>query len=368
VRISPVRPDLRRSWIVRAVALASSAFVVASVAGCGSSSGGSGDNVTAPKTSVAAADTAKDLYIGHPSPAMCQGKKYKIGVDYFSSTEEFAQQWVDGIKKVANESGCVTVVALSDETDPSKALANAQTFVQQGVDGVLLLQVIAAAQPGIMRVLDNAHIPAVASAVPAPGATFVSVPDYDSGADGGKFLAKAYLDKGGSEKPYLLIGTFPDGGQPSIDRLNGVIDGITQTIPGIPDDHIIQIDTKADPVGTREKALAAINKIPRGAPVLASAINDSTAYAEYQALKQSGRADDSMVLGIGGVNPTGLSYICKNPTYIAAVSHLADTWGRYLVPAILDRINGKALPPAVDVQWKILTRDNMRQTYPDAPC
>jgi ABC-type sugar transport system substrate-binding protein len=356
-----------RTSLGRVVALAACVATVAAGTGCGSD-GSAGADVAAPKESVAAADVAKDLYIGDPSPKMCQGKRYKLGVDYFSTTEEFAQQWVSGIKQVAKESGCVDVVALSDETDPSKALANAQTFVQQKVDGVLLLQVIAAAQPGIMRVLNEAKIPVVASAVPAPGATFVSVPDYASGVDGGKFLARAYQKSGKTVKPYLLIGTFPDGGQVSVDRLVGVMDGIKKTIAGIPDDHVIQIDTKADPVGTRDKALAAINKIPEGAPILASAINDSTVYAEFQALKQSGRAKDSMLLGIGGVNPTGLSYVCKNDAYVGALSHLSDRWGRFLVPAIIARIGGKKLPPAVDVKWKILTRDDMRETYPDAPC
>jgi ribose transport system substrate-binding protein len=353
------------SRFARTVAIASCLAATLGVSACGNSSS---KGVEAPKESVAAADTAKELFIGHPSPKMCAGKHYKIGVDYFSTTEEFAQQWIAGIKKVARDSGCVDIVALSDELNPSKALANAQTFSQQKVDGVLLLQVIAAAQPGVMRVLDKTKIPAIASAVPAPGATFVSVPDYDSGLDGGKYLAKQYLDSGKAAKPYLLIGTFPDGGQVSIDRLNGVIDGIKQTISAIPANHILQIDTKADPVGTRDKALAAINKIPKGAPILASAINDSTTYAEFQALKQSGRAQDAMVLGIGGVNPTGLSYVCKNKSYVGTLSHMPDRWGQSLVPAIVDRIQGKALPPAVDVPWKILTRENMRETYPDAPC
>lgn len=334
---------------------------------CGGSDGTGA--AEAPETGVAASETSKDLFIGEPGPKMCEGGTYKLGVDYFSTTEEFAQQWLRGIKEVAEESGCVEISALSDELDPSKAVANAQTFVQQNVDGVLLLQVIAAAQPGVMRILDEAGIPAVASAVPAPGATFVSVPDYASGVDGGEFLAREYRKSGNKEVPYLLIGTFPDGGQVSIDRLNGVIDGIKQAIEvEIPDDHVVEIDTKADPVGTREKALAALNNIPEGAPILAAAINDSTTYAQFQALKQSGRADEAMVLGIGGVNPEGLEFVCKNKSYVGALSHMPDRWGKYLVPAILARIQEKAVPPSVDVPWKILTRQNMRETYPDAPC
>jgi ABC-type sugar transport system substrate-binding protein len=218
-----------------------------------------------------------------------------------------------------------------------------------------------------MRTLKG--VPVLSSSVPAPGGgIFVSVPDYDSGFDGGEFLAKAFTEKHPDVKPYLIIGTYPDGGEGSMQRLKGVTEGIQSVIPDIPKDQIIEIDTKADPVGTREKALAVISKIPEDAYIVSSAINDDTAFAIFQALKQRGRQDKSFVLGIGGVNPDGLRYVCKYPQFVGTVSHLPDRWGNYLVPAVMAMIRGEEIPPALDIPYKILTRENMREAYPDAPC
>jgi len=318
---------------------------------------------------VEASAVSSELFIGNPSPEMCEGKTYKIGSDIFSSNEEFANAYVQGLKDVAAQIGCVELSVLFNEVDAQRAVANAQTLSTQGVDGIVNLQVLAAANAGVMKVYDDASIPVVAGAVPAPGATFVGVPDYKSGLDAGAYLADTYKAANpDAAMPWLLIGEFPDGGQLSLDRLNGIVDGIKSVLPDVPDEQIIRIDTKADPVNTRDRALEQINKIPKDAKILASAINDSTTYAIYQALEQSGRAENSYLMGIGGVNPGGLKYVCENPAYVGTMSHMPETWAKYLLPAIIDRIQGKAVPPSIDVPWVVLTRDNMKQTYPDAPC
>lgn len=336
------------------------------VAACGSGGGASGTRTTAKGVDPSA--VSKAIGLGNPNPALCEGKRYKIGVDYFSTTEPFAQQWLRGIREAAQKTGCVDIVAISDDLDPAKAVANAQTFVQQHVDAVLLLQVIASAQPGVMRVLDQAKIPAVASAIPAPGATFLAVPDYDSGFGGGKALGEAAAKKWPGSKPYLIMGGFPDGGTVEVERITGVIDGVKSAIPGIPDDHVFLIDTRADPATARARALEAISKVPAGQHVLVSAINDITAYSEFQAVRQAGRANDALALGVGAVNPEGVRYVCSTPQYVGAVTHRPETWGSYLVPSALGLLNGKQVPPSVNVPWTILTRENASKIYPGVSC
>ena len=318
---------------------------------------------------VDVATVDSEAFLGDPNPEACGGGTYTIGADIFSSNEEFANAYVDGLETAAEAMGCVELKVLYNEVDPLQALANAETLASQGVDAITNLQVLAAANPGIMRVYDDAEIPVIAGAVPAPGATFLGVPDYKSGLDGGRFLATTYQERvPDGPVPWLLIGEFPDGGQLSLDRLNGIVDGIKEIIPDIPDEQIIRIDTKADPVNTLDRAKEQINTIPEDAQILASAINDSTTYAIFQALDQAGRADTSHLMGIGGVNPGGLQFVCDNESYVGTISHQPETWGSYLIPAAVARILGKPIPPSIDVPWVINTRDNMKQNYPDAPC
>lgn len=310
-----------------------------------------------------------NAFLGDPNPEACEGGEYTIGADVFSSNEEFANAFVEGLQSAAEAMGCIELKVLYDEADPLQALANAETLASQGVDAITNLQVVAAANPGIMRVLDEAGIPVVAGAVPAPGATFLGVPDYKSGVDGGRFLATTYQERvPDGPTPWLLIGEFPDGGQLSLDRLNGIVDGIKEIIPDIPDEQIIRIDTKADPVNTLDRAKEQLNTIPEDAQILASAINDSTTYALFQAIDQAGRADNAHLMGIGGVNPGGLQFVCDNEAYVGTISHQPETWGSFMIPAAVARILDKPLPPTIDVPWVINTRDNMKQNYPDAPC
>lgn len=363
---------MSRSELVRRSGLLVGLGAMLALSACSGQAQGTAEDqkiIDEARDGVAASAVSTDLYIGNPSPEMCDGKTYKIGSDIFSSNEEFANAYVEGLKKVAADVGCIDLSVLYNEVDAQRAVADAQTLAGQHVDGIVNLQVLAAANAGVMKVYDDAGIPVVAGAVPASGATFVGVPDYKSGLDAGAFLAKAYeSDVPDAPLPWLLIGEFPDGGQLSLDRLNGIVDGIKSVIPDIPEEQIIRIDTKADPVNTRDRALEQINKIPKDAKILASAINDSTTYAIFQALQQSGRADNSYLMGIGGVNPGGLKYVCENPAFVGTMSHRPETWANYLLPAIIDRIQGKSVPPSIDVPWVILTRENMKETYPDAPC
>lgn len=361
---------MSRNPLTRSGALAGGIGLLLVVSACsGAQKAEDKSLVSGARSGVAASQVAKSLFIGDPSPKMCKGKTYKIGADIFSSNEEFANAYVAGLKQVAKDVGCIKIVVLFDEVDAQRAVSDARTLADQKVDGVVNLQVIAAANAGVMQVYNAAKIPVVAGAVPAAGATFVSVPDFKSGQAAGKVLAQAYLkDNPGGAKPYLLIGEFPDGGQLSLDRTNGLVDGIKSLIAGIPDAQIIRIDSKADPVNTRDRALEQINKIPKGTKILASAINDSTTYAIFQALKQSGRANDSYMMGFGGVNPGGLKYVCQNKSYVGTVSHRPEMWARYTLPAIVAKINGEKVPESIDVPWFISTRETMKQIYPDAPC
>jgi ribose transport system substrate-binding protein len=316
---------------------------------------------------AASAAAAPQLFIGHPGPAACGGKTYTIGVDYFSTTEAFSLAWLGGVKRAAAKTHCVKIVALTDNADATTAVANAQTFVEEHVNGVILLQVVAAAQPGVMNVLDAAHIPAVATAVPAPGATFVSTNDYNSGFAGGVALGKAYKKTGNSQKPYLLMGAYPEGGPLQLGRTNGVIAGIKSVVAHIPHSHILQIDTDANPVTTHTDSLTAISKIPSGAPILASAINDENVFAEFQAIKQSGRLKHALLMGING-DPTGLKIVCEHPQYVGTVGYTPERWGNYAVPVILDVLQHKAVPPKIPIPHILITRKNMRSIYPSGPC
>jgi hypothetical protein len=75
------------------------------VAACGSG-GGIEEVVSTPGVEVSAVN--KELGLGKPGP--------NLGVDYFSTTEPFAREWLKGIEEAADKTGCVEIVAITDDT------------------------------------------------------------------------------------------------------------------------------------------------------------------------------------------------------------------------------------------------------------
>jgi ABC-type sugar transport system substrate-binding protein len=307
------------------------------------------------------------LYLGHPSKKQCAGKHYTIGYDVFSDTEDFAVAFTNDQQKVANNMGCVTIVKLVDNADTNTAINNTKIFIQRHVDGVILFQVISAAQPGIMALLNTAKIPAIATAVSAPGAPFVDENDFKTGTLGGIALGKAFKKKHPGQVPYEVIGAFPEGGPVSVARMKGVENGVKKAI-NIPSNHVFEVDTKADPPTAQARTLDVLGRIPKGATILMSGINDQNTYAMFQAAKQARRANNVLIMGMGGVLPLGLQFVCQNKQYVGAVAFFPDTWGKWTVPAIIDSIQGKKLPANIYIPTKVLTRSNMKKYYANAPC
>jgi ribose transport system substrate-binding protein len=343
------------------LALAAAVVLALALAACGGSSGSDDDGGAG---STQAADASQ--FIGRPSAEMCGGEQYTIGFDVYSDTNPFAKANIENFKELASRLGCVEPIILIDNADPGTAVANINTFASRRVDAVVLAQVISAAQPGIMRTLDRAEIPAVATYVKAPGAPFISVDDPSAGLQGGKALARLFLDDDPDGKPYVIVGAFPDGGANSVARMDSFADGIEQTISGLSGDHIIKIDTKADSATANARTLDVLARIPKDAPILMGGINDEVTQGMLQATRQDGR-DAVMAMGQGGA-PNGLEFICKTPGFVGSVGYFPERWFEFLLPAAIARAQGKSIPQTMQLPTRVITKENIAAEYPDARC
>ena len=348
---------IRRRPLFMAGAAMASLTLVLTACSSGGSSATSASAESAPAASAPAVSVDFASYIGNPDPALCAGREYTFGYNTFSDTEEFAANLWNGIQEVANQIGCVKVTKLSDNVDPATAVANAKIFAQQKVDGALLFNVLDAAGPGQVQVLQQAGIPAVSIVVDSPDETFVTNDDLADGEKAGQALGQAYLDSGKTGEVYALIGRFD--GQGATGK------GLTETVPGL---KLEQFETKADPPTAQAGAAAALGKIPAGASILVSGINDGIANAMFQAVKQAKREKDTLVLPIGSVNPGGLQFICQNPEYVGGLGFFPENWPKYMLPALIARIQGAELEHKYVVPTEIIARDKINEFYPDFKC
>lgn len=353
------RRDLRRAGVAAAAVLG------LALTGCSSSADAGAGTSSTPATTASSA--APDLlqYIGNPDPALCGGREFTFGYNTFSDTEEFAANLWNGIQAVSDELGCVTVNKLSDNVDPATAVANAKIFAEQNVDGALLFNVLEAAGPGQVQVLQKAGIPSVTIVVEAEDETFVTNDDFSDGQKVGTALGQAYLDSGRPGPVHAILGRFDGQGKTGIARLDGVKKGLEDTVPGI---VIEEFETKADPPTAQSGTAAVLGKIPDDATILVSGINDQIANSMFQAVKQAKREDDAMVMAIGAVNPGGLQFICQNPEYVGALGFFPENWPKYMIPALMARIQGAPVEHKYVVPTEIIYRDKISDYYPDFTC
>ena len=101
------------------------------LAGCTQSPPGGGT----PQTSASAAPSASGS-----AGSSASGKRYKIGFANLTEDIPFAVRVREGIEKAAKDAGNVDLVTADNKLDGAVALANADNFITQGVDGVIEFQ------------------------------------------------------------------------------------------------------------------------------------------------------------------------------------------------------------------------------------
>jgi len=328
-----------------------------------------GEEATAPEVGSQAQFDL--LGIGSPRPELCEGRdKIVVGYDVFSDTQDYVVAMNENLATVAEEmGGCVEFITTVDNLDPAVALANVQTFIQRRVDAVLLFQVVASGQPGIMAILNEAGIPTIAHAVPADaGSTFISQSDIEVSELNGKTLVAGVKERYPGETPFVILGNQPAVGVVSENRVDHQADVIRAAFPEMTDDDVVFVETDGTPDDAFNKTLNIIAKVPTDRPILISGINDDVVVSMFRALDQSGKSGKLIAVGINAAFPIAIEAMCKNEQFIASVDFAPGTLGRYMVPALLAVVDGVELPDVITVPVKLVTKADVPALYPDYDC
>ncbi|RYG67186.1 sugar ABC transporter substrate-binding protein, partial [bacterium] len=118
------------------------------------------------------------------------GKRYKIGFANLTEDIPFAVRVREGIEKAAKDAGNVDLVTADNKLDGATALANADNFITQGVQGVIEFQTDEKFGKSIMDKMNAKGIPVIAIDIPMPGATFFGVDNPVAGKMAGEGLGK----------------------------------------------------------------------------------------------------------------------------------------------------------------------------------
>ena len=314
---------------------------------------------------AAKAGTATSI-VGTPTKAMCPtGKKvYTVGYDVFSDSQQFAVARWQGMQHWEKTLGCIQFIRLDDNGSGATALENVRIFVSRKVNAVLLLQVVASAQAGLVDTLKAAHIPVLASDIPAPGVPFFSASDVAAGIEAGQALAAAYKQRHLTTLPYVVLLNPPAAGPDVARRMENARAVIAKAFPGMPSSHFLLVDIPQQTIAEAyTETRDAEPRIPANVPVLVTADNDDAALGAYEALSAAGKGDPLLVVGIGGLTD-GLQATCRYPDWVGTVDYAPYAQAGYLTSELLLMLAGKPVPNTFYSPSQVVHKAQVKKLYP----
>lgn len=339
-----------------------SSLVLLVVAACGSAP--TPETVTVVETVV----VKETVEVQADTAASCPTAKdsYKIGFANLTEDIEFTKLVRQGMEKGAAEAGNVELVFADNKLDGAIALANAENFIAQGVDGVVEFQTDEAFGNVIMSKFREKNIPVMAIDIPMPGATFFGADNYYAGQLAGEAAAEYVKNNWDGQADAILMLELPQSGPVPAARMQGMLDAFQANVPNpVPDDMVFHLDSK----NTQEESFNVVSDTLPGIPdakrVVAMSINDGTGLGVVAAFEAAGRADQVIVVG-QNADPSGQEEMVKeNSRYLGATAYFPENYGLKIIPAMLDILECRPVEPSIYVDHVFISADNICDYYPE---
>ena len=290
-------------------------------------------------------------------------KRYKIGFANLTEDAPFMVRVREGIEKAAKANN-VDLVLANNKLDGATALANADNFITQGVDGVIEFQTDENFGKSIMDKMNARKIPVIAIDIPMPGATFFGVNNPVAGQMAGKGLGDWIKRNWGGKVDALVMMELPQSGAIPAARLKGQRDGLESVTGKIPESKVKHLDSKNTLEEARKLMSDTLTTLPDAHHIAVVCINDDTAQGAIVAAAAAGRTKDIAVVAVDG-SDRGREEIRKpNSPQVGSTASFPEKYGEEIVPALIKAINGEKLPPEIYTTHVFLTKENVGKYYP----
>ncbi|MGC2161009.1 MAG: substrate-binding domain-containing protein [Silvibacterium sp.] len=289
-------------------------------------------------------------------------KRFRIGYGVQSSVIPFTSTVTQSLLSAAAAAN-VDLVTLDNNFSARTAVLNAERFLAEKVDLVIGSQIDPRAATQVAGLLADARVPFIAIDVPHPGAVYFGADHYKAGRLAGACLGKWSVQHWPSQvDEVLLIGADCAGPTLNI-RLNGMLDGITQSIQPSRSISLVRMDTK----GQYERTLDSVRKhLRRGKlrKVLVGAVNDTSALAALQAFRDIGAEDFCAVAGQDACIDARNEMRRPHTRMICSVAYFPEAYGERLIKLALEMLRHNFVPPAIFVKHELVTSANVDRVYP----
>jgi ribose transport system substrate-binding protein len=290
-------------------------------------------------------------------------KRFRFG--YASQSEEFSFSRLvsDSIRSSAYAAG-VDLLVLGNDYSPKAAIRNVERFIQQGVDLVIEFQTDQHSAAMIASKLTEAGIPLIAIDIPHPGADYYGANNYRAGVIGGRALGQGCLQQWGGRFDQLVLLELPMAGPLPHSRLNGILAGLRQVLPQVPDHKVCFLDGH----GRFESSLNIMRRHlsrRKSSRVLLGAVNDPSCLGGLEAYEETGHAEFCLAVGQNASIEARQEMRRPGTRLLGSVGYFPEHYGEAVIALALDKAQGKELPSASFVKHQMITPLNVDNFYPN---
>ena len=249
----------------------------------------------------------------------------------------------DVAKSLAEQRGW-EFVELSNDNSEETATKNADLFIQQGVDVVMMFNGQPSANPVIAKKYAEADIPVITFDIAQEGWYFVGVDNAAAGTQGGTRLGELAKEKWDCDVDLVISAEGTAAGQINTWRTGNARDAVKETCPDIAEDAYVSYEADGNLTTSLANAPGVLAAHPDAKNILVVGINDQAVVGALQAATQLGRDGSIMGWGQDGGLITGDNV---DPNLVGSVMYFLEGYPAFAYE-IADQIAAGNAPEVKD--------------------
>ncbi len=291
-------------------------------------------------------------------------QRWKIGYGDGLAGIPFTETVTRNINAVAEEMG-VDIVYCDNAYDQEKTVACSNNLVTQEVDGVIFANWIAGTEELISGIFQDAGVPCVAYDGPHPNCVAFGPDNYVAAKEAGKYLGEYAVAQGWDPSTVQLLLVWSPDVPVHQARAEGATDGVKEVID-IPEANIHNIPHK-ELSDVQPNVTTWATAHPDAEHVLCFGHSDQPGVDCALALEQAGFLGRAVAVGTGASDEALVDLrdrTDEESVFKATISYFPERYGTYLVPIIVDLLEGRDVPERIIPAVEPVTRENVMELYP----
>lgn len=288
----------------------------------------------------------------------------RIGLIASSGSDPFSTAVAESVLTQAESAGA-DVIRCDPGANPSLELDCAQRLATQRVDGWIAVQPIGTGEALCAAGPRGAPLIGINTPALSCQTARVGADDEQAGYVAGAALGQYVRTRLNCHHDAVMIVADGAAGDVAGERIDGIRAGLAAYCPAAPPAGEVTIDASGQG-GAFEAFTAAFTALPADADVVVAATDDGAAFGAAAAIPAA-RTGHVTLAGIGA-DQRARCAIATDPRWIGDAALFPDRYGEVAVPALLDAVAGRPVPPNMYVETTFLDAYTLGDHYDLSEC